>query len=68
VEKAALSTEAKMYNNRYTGRIDLTGKKFGRLTVLKALPKVNFMYYWEVQCDCGTIKKSRWQSFTWRIH
>ena len=46
-----------MYNNRYTGRIDLTGKKFGRLTVLKALPKVNFMYYWEVQCDCGTIKK-----------
>ena len=31
-------------------REDLTGKQFGRLTVLKQLKGG-----WECQCDCGTI-------------
>lgn len=32
--------------------IDLTGQKFGRLTVLKRDPPLR----WVCQCDCGTIK------------
>lgn len=36
--------------------IDLTGKKFGRLTVLKIDKKVRRSYYWLCKCDCGTLK------------
>ena len=39
--------------------IDLTGQKFGKLTVLECLGKINpnnKEYYWRCQCDCGNIK------------
>lgn len=32
---------------------DLTGRKFGRLTVIKFLNKKGKYYYWECLCDCG---------------
>lgn len=39
--------------------IDLTGKTFGRLTVLKKLDKRKNEWYWLCQCDCGTTKEVR---------
>lgn len=37
--------------------IDLTGKKFGRLTVLKRSPEnINRKPAWVCQCECGNIK------------
>lgn len=33
--------------------IDLTGKKFGRLTVIKRGPNKGTSVYWFCQCDCG---------------
>ena len=33
--------------------IDLTGKKFGRLTVIKKLEKKGNEWYWQCKCDCG---------------
>lgn len=38
--------------------IDLTGQKFGRLTVVKRLPNNKYHYaMWECKCDCGNIVK-----------
>lgn len=34
--------------------IDLTGQKFGRLTVLNRSYTKNKVIYWDCQCDCGT--------------
>lgn len=34
---------------------DLTGQKFGKLTVLGIGYKQETKYYWKVQCDCGNI-------------
>ena len=35
---------------------DLTGKKFGKLTVIKRAPNNNFNHVcWECKCDCGSI-------------
>ena len=39
--------------------IDLTGQKFGRLTVLKRAPNRGNKIYWECQCDCGNIIETR---------
>ena len=36
--------------------IDLSGKRFGRLTVLKQVKKGKLIY-WECLCDCGNIFK-----------
>ena len=36
--------------------IDLTGKRFGRLTVLSLSYKKNHHHYWDCQCDCGNKK------------
>lgn len=37
--------------------IDLTGKKFGYLTVLELdKTKKSNAKYWKCQCECGTIK------------
>lgn len=37
--------------------IDLTGQRFGKLTVLELVGKKNGKgYYWKCQCDCGNIK------------
>ena len=38
---------------------DLTGKKFGKLTVLKPGKKINRKQYWICICDCGTAKEIR---------
>lgn len=35
--------------------IDLTGKKFFRLTVLEKADKRGNEWYWKCQCDCGNI-------------
>ena len=37
--------------------IDLTGKKFGRLTVLKRVLNVAYHATWECLCDCGRTTK-----------
>lgn len=38
-------------------RIDLTGQKFGRLTVLARVWRVNTSAaYWLCRCDCGTLR------------
>ena len=34
---------------------DLTGRRFGHLTVQKPAPNRNRRRYWECQCDCGRI-------------
>ena len=37
---------------------DITGQKFGRLTVIKVVSKNKHRQYkWECQCDCGNISK-----------
>lgn len=36
-------------------KLELTGKKFGRLTVLKHLGVKNQETIWECKCDCGNI-------------
>lgn len=36
--------------------IDLSGQKFGRLTVLHKSQKQNGRIYWTCQCECGKIK------------
>lgn len=33
--------------------VDLSGRKFGRLTVLQRMPSVNKKTLWECACDCG---------------
>ena len=39
-------------------RLDLTGKKFGKLTVIRPLDeRKNKSVVWECQCECGNIKK-----------
>lgn len=35
---------------------DLTGKRYGKLTVIKFSHKKAGKYYWLCQCDCGKIK------------
>ena len=43
--------------------IDMTGKKFGRLTVVEFDPnkKINNKAYWICKCDCGNILSVRGQ-------
>lgn len=36
-------------------KIDLTGKRFGRLTVLEFVPNDKHASYWKCQCDCGNV-------------
>lgn len=44
---------------------DLTGKKFGKLTVIKySGEKQKNVRMWECQCDCGNIVKVRTDSLT----
>lgn len=38
---------------------DISGEKFGKLTVLKLDKIVNRRSYWIVRCECGTIKSVR---------
>ncbi len=39
--------------------IDLTGQKFGKLTVLRQAQSRNGNAYWVCQCECGTVKEIR---------
>lgn len=39
--------------------IDLTGQKFGRLTVIKRVENKGKNTYWLCKCDCGNIKSVR---------
>jgi hypothetical protein len=34
-------------------RLDLTGKRFGHLTVTGAVPSVDGRSWWACKCDCG---------------
>lgn len=51
------------YTKERIGKInfkDLTGQKFGRLTVIKRSErKSNQAAYWLCQCDCGNITEVR---------
>ena len=38
---------------------DLTGQRFGRLTVIEHSHSVNYRHYWLCKCDCGKIKTIR---------
>lgn len=40
-------------------RKDITGEKFGRLTVLRVDKNVNGRYYWVCKCECGNEKSVR---------
>ena len=41
-------------------KIDLTGKRFGRLVVLREeLPRTTKVIKWICKCDCGNIKSIR---------
>lgn len=35
--------------------IDLTNKKFGRLTVIKQAPTTRKRTWWICKCDCGNV-------------
>lgn len=37
-------------------RIDITGRKFGRLTAIECLGKINGQTMWRFACDCGGTK------------
>lgn len=39
------------------GTIDLTGQRYGMLTVIRDLGIKGYTHYWECQCDCGNITK-----------
>ena len=35
---------------------DLTGKKYGKLTVIKFIERKYTSYYWLCKCECGNEK------------
>lgn len=37
-------------------RIELTGKRFSRLIVIKKAHNTRYSHYWTVRCDCGAVK------------
>lgn len=45
---------------RHSPLIDITGRRFGRLTVLRRAPNGrNWVARWVCSCDCGTIREIR---------
>lgn len=38
---------------------DITGQRFGSLVAIKPTHKVNSMWYWDFQCDCGKVHNAR---------
>ncbi len=40
-------------------RRDLTGQRFGRLTVLEFVPTAGKHSFWKCKCDCGNVKNIR---------
>lgn len=60
VDKSSKYTHSVYNNNRMSSRlIDITGKRFGRLTVLSRNGTKNFKscqkVIWKCVCDCGTV-------------
>lgn len=48
--------------------IDLTGKKFGKLTVIKLVKRVNDKHrYWVCKCECGKFSEIRQDALTRNI-
>lgn len=45
-------------------RRDLSGQKFGRLTVIKHLERSNRGYIWLCECECGNFHKTNTNSLT----
>lgn len=43
---------------------DLTGKRFGRLLVIKRAPNKNRHVYWKCRCDCGNVVIVRGDALT----
>lgn len=39
--------------------LDLTGERYGRLTVIKRAPNKGRTTIWECRCDCGNVKNVR---------
>jgi len=39
------------------GTIDLTGQRYGMLTVIKDLGVEGYTHYWKCKCDCGNFTK-----------
>ena len=62
-ERMAILGKTKINQININNGIDLTGQKFGRLTVLeldkaetlKHRTKTNKKFYWKCQCECGNI-------------
>lgn len=57
------------YNNgkNHPKFIDLSGKRFGKLTVLeyvKTKEKLQFVWKWKCRCDCGNFTFTRTKEFT----
>ena len=44
--------------------VDLTGQRFGKLTVTKLVGSHNYRRIWECQCDCGNIRNYRTSDLT----
>jgi hypothetical protein len=38
---------------------DITGRRFGRLTVIKVGKQEGYEVYWQCACDCGNVKLVR---------
>lgn len=49
-------------------KIDLTGKVFGRLTVIKEAGRNNSSLLWLCRCECGVEKKLDYGIVWQRIH
>lgn len=45
-------------HDRIKSRINLTGKRFGRIVITKCFGRIGRLIYWEYVCDCGQVKKS----------
>lgn len=43
----------KKWYPKYGNRLDLSGKRFGKLTVLSIHGSINNITYWNCKCDCG---------------
>lgn len=41
---------------RKGNRKDLSGEKYGRLTVIREAGYRDYVYFWECACECGTVK------------
>lgn len=50
--------------NQWTGVHDLTGKKFGKYTVLRRAPNISKSTNWYCLCSCGVVRSIRASKLT----